>query len=39
MSKAVEVKKSLQIPCEHNYYQQLANRTVLYKVVPLKYFN
>ncbi|XP_061287777.1 interleukin-18 receptor 1 isoform X3 [Bos javanicus] len=31
MSKAVEVKKSLQIPCEHNYYQQLANRTVLYK--------
>ncbi|XP_055255760.1 interleukin-18 receptor 1 isoform X3 [Moschus berezovskii] len=31
MSKAVEVKKSLQIACEHSYYQQLANRTVLYK--------
>ncbi|XP_065785732.1 interleukin-18 receptor 1 isoform X2 [Muntiacus reevesi] len=30
-SKAVEVKKSLQIACEHNYYQQLVNRTVLYK--------
>lgn len=30
-SKVVEVKKSLQIACEHNYYQQLVNRTVLYK--------
>ena len=39
MSKVVEVKKSLQIACEHNYYQQLVNRTVLYKVVHLKYFN
>ncbi|XP_057598690.1 interleukin-18 receptor 1 isoform X2 [Hippopotamus amphibius kiboko] len=31
ISKVVEVKKSLQIACEHSYYQKLANRTLLYK--------
>ncbi|XP_024599647.1 interleukin-18 receptor 1 isoform X2 [Neophocaena asiaeorientalis asiaeorientalis] len=31
MSKSVEVKKSLQIACEHSYYQKLVNRTLLYK--------
>ncbi|XP_032507854.1 interleukin-18 receptor 1 isoform X1 [Phocoena sinus] len=32
MSKSVEVKKSLQIACEHSYYQKLVNRTLLYKI-------
>eukprot|EP00069_Balaena_mysticetus_P015948 bmy_09502T0 len=31
MSKSVEVKKSLQVACEHGYYQKLVNRTLLYK--------
>ncbi|XP_007118576.1 interleukin-18 receptor 1 isoform X1 [Physeter macrocephalus] len=31
MSKSVEVKKSLQVACEHSYYQKLVNRTLLYK--------
>ena len=39
MSKSVEVKKSLQVACEHGYYQKLVNRTLLYKVTLLKYFN
>lgn len=39
MSKSVEVKKSLQIACEHSYYQKLVNRTLLYKVTLLKYLN
>ncbi|XP_044628996.1 interleukin-18 receptor 1 isoform X3 [Equus asinus] len=31
ISKTVEVKKSLQVACEHSYYQKLAHRTSLYK--------
>uniref|UniRef100_A0A8D1MLC5 Interleukin-18 receptor 1 n=1 Tax=Sus scrofa TaxID=9823 RepID=A0A8D1MLC5_PIG len=31
ISKVVEVKKTLQVPCENNYFQNLANRTSLYK--------
>ncbi|XP_017509062.3 interleukin-18 receptor 1 isoform X1 [Manis javanica] len=31
ISKTVEVKKSLQVFCEHNYYQKVVNRTSLYK--------
>ncbi|XP_059973579.1 interleukin-18 receptor 1 isoform X1 [Mesoplodon densirostris] len=31
VSKSVEVKKSLQIACEHSYHQKLVNRTLLYK--------
>lgn len=39
ISKTVEVKKSLQVACEHSYYQKLAHRTSLYKVTLLKYFH
>lgn len=40
ISITVEVKRVLQIPCgEHSYYKKLVNRTLLYKVMLLKYFN
>lgn len=35
----MEVKKSLQVFCEHNYYQKVVNRTSLYKVTLSKYIN
>ncbi|XP_016062669.1 PREDICTED: interleukin-18 receptor 1 [Miniopterus natalensis] len=31
ISKTVEVEKALQVHCEHSYYQNLVNRTALYK--------
>uniref|UniRef100_A0A2K5PZN8 Interleukin 18 receptor 1 n=1 Tax=Cebus imitator TaxID=2715852 RepID=A0A2K5PZN8_CEBIM len=33
-SKAVRVKKFLQITCENSYYQKLVNSTSLYKIGP-----